>query len=171
MSEESPNSVEPVDESKNEEPPSSGVLAPVGATGYLLRRVPSDAAKFTFPHGPTNLQAYIPSDEDVHGLYVSIEGSAGGELETATTLLVKSSNDRIQKYGGVVAVQTTLVLGLGLSVDRDDEGSIGHCLIPGMSRPIYERDKKPIKALADKLARLSQIRIAPKPISKSAASS
>ena len=135
---------------------------PVADAEILLRRVPTDPARFIYPNGPFKWQAFLPNSDDDDGLSVNREGE---QYETAESLLAKAGTERFRQYGGVVAIEAIVPRGLGADVTPDQQDdSRGHCLIARLGRKAYNVDKRAVKALADEMARSANcfVRIAPK---------
>jgi hypothetical protein len=134
---------------------------PVTDTEVLLRRVPSDPARFVYPNGPFQWQAFLPNSNDDDGLSVNREGD---QYETADSLRAKAANEQIRLYGGVVAIEASVPRGLGADVTPDrQEDSRGHCFLARLSRKAYTANKRAVKSLADEMARSTKcfVRIAP----------
>ena len=141
---------------------------PVEDGEYLLRRFPNEPDKFDFSLQIPRLNIFLPSNEDVEGLSLNREGES---FTNAEQVLASATSEKIRSSGGVVAVLTGAVRENGMTVIPSPADSPGHVIIPEMNRTEYDRKeadgsrpgKQKIKELADRLARIAQIRIAPKP--------
>ena len=142
---------------------------PVSAEENLLRRSPNSPDYFNYKENRALAVAFLPQEHDFDGLSLNREGEL---FESAESVLEKALNENTKKNGGVFAVQCRDVIGLGLTAKPSPcPESRGHIVIPELNRRDYDKkadtgtpsEKQKIKALADKLARLSTVRIRPKP--------
>jgi hypothetical protein len=86
-------------------------------------------------------------------------------------MLASVQNENVRKNGGVVAVLTREVRQNEMEVIPSPAETPGHVLIPQINYKEYDRQeadgtkpgKRRIKELADRLARIAQVRIPPKP--------
>lgn len=139
----------------------------------LLRSFESRADAFQFPHGLVKKLAFYPSTGDTDGIslfYESLDDGLDG-YTTPETLLAASRSHNKREYGGIVSITSRVIYTLNLSLlETPSEQFVGHCIIPQLSRTLYDasrQSKQAVQSLAFQLADLAIIRIVPKPILKS----
>ena len=135
---------------------------PVANTELLLRRVPSHPGYFTFPDGPLLPSAFLPSERDKDGisLFRQSDGNPGCPFFTPDSLLEISTSNKVRLYGGVVAIAAEAIREISpLTIAlAPAEGLPGHVIIPEINYLEYKGEgKRRIKALADLLARASEV--------------
>ena len=142
--------------------------SPVEDAEHLLRRFPNEPDQFDFTRQVPRLNIFLPSIRDARGLSLNREGD---NFTNAVAVLASAPSEKVRANGGVVAVLTEKVRLGGMTVNASPDDTPGHVLIPEINREEYDRQlpdgtrpgKQTIKALADKLARIAHIRIAPRP--------
>jgi hypothetical protein len=139
---------------------------PVVDGEVLLRRVPNTSDRFTFPDGPFLFVAFLPNQGDPGGLSLFRHGPA--YVANARDLLDVAENPVVRHFGGVASVTAAQVRAVGADPEpkRDDTGLRGHCEVPAMSYRLYKQskaDKNRIRDMADRLARVALVVVAPKP--------
>ena len=142
--------------------------SPVEDAEHLLRRFPNEPELFDFTRQVPRFSIFLPSIRDAAGLSLNREGE---EFTNAVAVLASAPGEKVRASGGVVAVLTEKVRRDGMTVNASPDDTPGHVLISEINRVEYDRQlpdgtrpgKQTIKALADKLARIAQIRITPKP--------
>jgi hypothetical protein len=147
--------------------PTGDDISCVGDDEWLLRRFPNEPDQYDRDKAFPRLNIFLPLEGDVDGLSLYREGPP---FLAAEEVRERARSERVRRHGGVAAVLTAKVRhDLRLTVTPSHDDTPGHVIIPELNRIDYDRKeadgsrkgKQKIKALADLLLRIAEMRIHP----------
>ena len=129
--------------------PTEDDLTAVADEEWLLRRFLTDSGKWDPVGKLPQIQSLIPTRGDSNGVSLNREGVQFLNAEQAIAL----GSRKMQTSGGVFAIQASVFRAEQLTLKPDGEGSPGHVLVEGLSRPLYDADSEKMRQLIDRLLR------------------
>jgi hypothetical protein len=130
--------------------------APAPEHRYILRRVHKDRCTKTEPIEVLR-GGFCPAEADRDGLSVYFED------QVHPALLAAYARKPLEAFVVRLPLKEVLELGFTVVPQEDPDGPPGHALIPELSFPSYEGNKKRWKPLQQELARLASNNIVHRP--------
>ena len=137
------------DETSPKYTPTEDDLTEVGDEEWLLRRFLTDSGKWNPVKKLPQIQSLIPTKSDLNGVSLNREGDRFLNAEQAIAL----GSEKMRTTGGIFAIQASVFGAQRLTLKPDGEGSPGHVLVEGLSRPLYDADNEKMRQLIDRLLR------------------
>jgi hypothetical protein len=131
---------------------------PVDDGEHVLRRIHRQYYREGLPL-PINRGAFNPTEHDTTGLTVFRERFA----TPAETLSSVPEAKRGDYYVARLAVRELRARGLSVVPEPDPDGPPGHVVVPELSYPAYQADKKRLKEVQLELARLASADVVHRP--------